>query len=56
MLARKLDRAPCEQHVSPFLSPLAEANAASDPSAVAMVQSLPGVGRKSTAWLFAAAA
>ena len=46
----------CEPHVSPLLSTWAEANAASDPSDVAMVQSLPGVGRTSTAWLFAEAA
>jgi transposase len=46
----------CEQHVSTLLSTLAEDNAASEPSDVAIVQSLPGVGRKITAWLFAEAA
>jgi transposase len=46
----------CEQHVNTLLSTLAEDNAASDPSDVAIVQSLPGVGRKITAWLFAEAA
>jgi transposase len=46
----------CEQHVNTLLSTLAEDNAASAPSDVAIVQSLPGVGRKITAWLFAEAA
>src|SRR4030095_2655500 len=46
----------CEQHVNTLLSTLAGDNAASDPSDVAIVQSLPGVGRKITAWLFAEAA
>ena len=46
----------CEQYGSTLLSTLAEDNAASEPSDVAIVHSLPGVGRKITARLFAEAA
>jgi hypothetical protein len=49
-------RRACAQPGSPFLSTLAEDNAAADPAAVAMGQSRPGVGRQLTAWLFAEAA
>jgi endonuclease III len=47
----------CSQQVSALLSTLAEAPGKGEgPSDVAMVLSLPGVGRKITAWLFAEAA
>lgn len=46
----------CAQQVSALLSTLAEDKAEADPSDVAIVQSLPGVGRKITAWLLAEAA
>ena len=47
----------CSQQVSALLSTLAEAPGEGEgPSDVAIVQSLPGVGRKITAWLFAEAA
>ena len=47
----------CSQQVSALLCTLAEApGAAEGPSDVAIVLSLPGVGRKITAWLFAEAA
>jgi transposase len=47
----------CSQQVSALLHTLAEEPGDGEgPSEVAMVQSLPGVGRKSTAWLFAEAA
>ena len=46
----------CAQHVQALLHTLAEeAGAAGGPSDIAIVQSLPGVGRKITAWLFAEA-
>jgi len=47
----------CAQQVQALLTTLAqEPGAAGGPSDVAIVQSLPGVGRKITAWLFAEAA
>jgi transposase len=47
----------CSQQVSTLLRTLAEASGESEgPSDVAIVLSLPGVGRKITAWLFAEAA
>src|SRR5262245_62200078 len=47
----------CSQQVSALLSTLAEAPGKDEgPSDVAIVLSLPGVGRKITAWLFAEAA
>jgi len=47
----------CSQQVSALLRTLAEAAGAGEgPSDVAIVLSLPGVGRKITAWLFAEAA
>ena len=46
----------CAQQISALLSTLAEDKAETGPSDVAIVQSLPGVGRKITAWLFAEAA
>src|SRR5215813_13003256 len=47
----------CSQQVSALLHTLAqEPNEGEGPSDVAIVQSLPGVGRKITAWLFAEAA
>ena len=47
----------CSQQVSALLHTLAqEPGEGQSPSDVAMVQSLPGVGRKITAWLFAEAA
>jgi transposase len=46
----------CAQQVSALLSTLAEAKAETGPLDVAIVQSLPGVGRKMTAGLFAEAA
>src|SRR6266581_574203 len=47
----------CAQQVEALLHTLAEApDETGGPSDVAMVQSLPGVGRKITAWLFAEAA
>jgi transposase len=47
----------CSQQVSALLSTLAEERGESEgPSDVAIVLSLPGVGRKITAWLFAEAA
>jgi Transposase IS116/IS110/IS902 family len=47
----------CSQQVSALLSTLAEAPGKGEgPSDVAIVLSLPGVGRKMTAWLFAEAA
>jgi transposase len=47
----------CSQQVSALLSTLAEAPGQGEgPSDVAIVLSLPGVGRKITAWLFAEAA
>ena len=47
----------CSQQVSALLSTLAEASGEGEsPSDVAIVLSLPGVGRKITAWLFAEAA
>ncbi len=47
----------CSQQVSALLRTLAEAPSESEgPSDVAIVLSLPGVGRKITAWLFAEAA
>jgi transposase len=47
----------CSQQVSALLHTLAEAPGDGEgPSDVAIVQSLPGVGRKITAWLFAEAA
>src|SRR4029450_9848404 len=47
----------CSQRVSALLHTLAqEPGEGEGPSEVAMVQSLPGVGRKITAWLFAEAA
>ena len=47
----------CSQRVSALLHTLAqEPGAGEGPSDVAIVQSLPGVGRKITAWLFAEAA
>jgi Transposase/Transposase IS116/IS110/IS902 family len=47
----------CGQQVSALLHTVAEMPGAGEgPSDVAMVQSLPGVGRKMTAWLFAEAA
>jgi Transposase/Transposase IS116/IS110/IS902 family len=47
----------CSQQVSALLSTLAEAPGKGEgPSDVAIVLSLPGVGRKITAWLFAEAA
>jgi transposase len=47
----------CAQQVQTLLTTLAEEpNEARGPSDVAIVQSLPGVGRKITAWLFAEAA
>src|SRR5216683_3759587 len=47
----------CSQQVSALLSTLAEERGEGEsPSDVAIVQSLPGVGRKMTAWLFAEAA
>jgi len=47
----------CSQQVSALLSTLAEApDQGEGPSDVAIVLSLPGVGRKITAWLFAEAA
>jgi Transposase IS116/IS110/IS902 family len=47
----------CSQQVSALLHTLArEPGAGEGPSDVAIVQSLPGVGRKITAWLFAEAA
>src|SRR5215471_17184055 len=47
----------CSQQVSALLRTLAEEPGASEgPSDVAIVRSLPGVGRKITAWLFAEAA
>jgi hypothetical protein len=47
----------CAQHVQALLHTLAtETGEAGGPSDVAIVQSLPGVGRKITAWLFAEAA
>src|SRR5262245_31387464 len=47
----------CGQQVSALLSTLAEASGEGEsPSDVAIVLSLPGVGRKITAWLFAEAA
>jgi hypothetical protein len=46
----------CSQQVSALLRPLAEEpNEGEGPSDVAMVLSLPGVGRNITAWLFAEA-
>jgi len=46
----------CAQHVHALLNTLAEEpGEAGGPSDVAIVQSLPGVGRKITAWLFAEA-
>jgi hypothetical protein len=49
-------RRACAQQVSALLSTLAEDSSEAGPSDVAIVQSLPGVGRKSTTWLFAEAA
>lgn len=46
----------CAQQVNTLLSTLAEAPSEDGPSDVAIVQSLPGVGRKITAWFFAEAA
>jgi hypothetical protein len=47
----------CARHVQAFLTTLAEEpGEAGGPSDVTIVQSLPGVGRKITAWLFAEAA
>jgi hypothetical protein len=47
----------CSHQVSALLHTLAEASVEGEgPSDVAIVQSLPGVGRKITAWLFAEAA
>src|SRR5215467_2337220 len=47
----------CSQHVSALLKTLAETPGEGEgPSDVAIVLSLPGVGRKITAWLFAEAA
>jgi transposase len=47
----------CSRRVSALLRTLAEAPGAGEgPSDIAIVQSLPGVGRKITAWLFAEAA
>ena len=47
----------CSQRVSALLHTLAqEPGEGEGPSDVAIVQSLPGVGRKITAWLFAEAA
>ncbi len=49
-------RRACAQQVIALLSRLAEEAVEAGPSDVAIVQSLPGVGRKITAWLFAEAA
>jgi transposase len=46
----------CAQQVSALLSRLAEEPAEAGPSDAAIVLSLPGVGRKITAWFFAEAA
>ncbi len=46
----------CAQQVNTLLSTLAHSTAETGPSDVAMVQSLPGVGRKMTTWLLAEAA
>jgi hypothetical protein len=46
----------CTQQVEAVLSPLTEPDEAGGPSARAMVPSLPGVGRKITAWVCAEAA
>ena len=46
----------CKQQATTLLSTLAEAPSEDGPSDVAIVQSLPGVGRKITAWFFAEAA
>jgi hypothetical protein len=46
----------CAQQVEAVLTTLAEPDEAGWPSDMAIVQSLPGVGRKITAWLFAEAA
>ena len=55
MLAEQLQA--CSQQVSALLHTLAEAPGDGEgPSDVAIVLSLPGVGRKMTAWLFAEAA
>ncbi len=46
----------CAQQVNTLLSTLAHSTAETGPSDVAIVQSLPGVGRKITTWLLAEAA
>lgn len=46
----------CAQQVNTLLSTLADAPSEVGPSDVAIVQSLPGVGRKITSWFFAEAA
>ena len=54
VLAEQLQR--CAVHSEELLTTLATAEEAARPSDVAIVRSLPGVGRKITAWLFAEAA
>ncbi len=46
----------CAQQINTLLSTLAQPTGDTGPSDVAMVQSLPGVGRKVTTWLVAEAA